>query len=169
MATRNAAEVIRASSMLAGLSDGDLVTLATAARAERIGARQHVFMEGDPADWFCLVVSRRVKIFRESRDGKEVVLELLGPGEPFGGVAVRDAGEPRHEVILRRTQRLDLEAPRAVLAFERGVVGDRARILSERPQPHLAADAVRGADLGNAHFLTPLPLWERGGARSAPG
>jgi CRP-like cAMP-binding protein len=88
MPARNAADVIRTSAMFAGVSDVDLRTLATGAREERIGARQHVFMEGDPAQWFCLVVSGRVKIFRESRDGKEVVLELLGPGEPFGGVAV---------------------------------------------------------------------------------
>jgi CRP-like cAMP-binding protein len=29
-----------------------------------------------------------VKILRHSRTGKDVVLEILGPGEPFGGVAV---------------------------------------------------------------------------------
>jgi CRP-like cAMP-binding protein len=88
MPSRNAADVLRASPMFAGLSDEDLGALAAAARQERVGARQHVFMEGDPARWFCVVVSGRVKIFRASRDGKEVVLELLGPGEPFGGVAV---------------------------------------------------------------------------------
>src|SRR5262249_28353020 len=44
--------------------------------------------EGDPSDWFCLVVEGRVKIVRQSKGGKDVVLELLGPGEPFGGVAV---------------------------------------------------------------------------------
>jgi CRP-like cAMP-binding protein len=45
-------------------------------------------MEGDPARWFCVVKSGRVKILRHSRAGKDVVLELLGPGEIFGGVAV---------------------------------------------------------------------------------
>lgn len=58
------------------------------AREHTYRAREYVFMEGDPADWFCVVVSGRVKILRQSRGGKEVVLELLGPGEPFGGVAV---------------------------------------------------------------------------------
>jgi CRP/FNR family transcriptional regulator len=50
--------------------------------------RDYVFMEGDPAEWFCIVRSGRIKILRQSRAGKEVVLELLGSGEPFGGVAV---------------------------------------------------------------------------------
>ena len=88
MPARNAADLIRASPVFAGLSEGDLATLAATAREERVSARRYVFTEGDDARWFCLVVSGRVKIFRESRDGKEVVLELLGPGEPFGGVAV---------------------------------------------------------------------------------
>jgi len=88
MPARNPSDVIRDSPMFAGVSEGDLGTLAAAAREEHVAARRYVFTEGDPARWFCLVVSGRVKIFRESRDGKEVVLELLGPGEPFGGVAV---------------------------------------------------------------------------------
>ena len=88
MPSRNAADVIRSSPMFSGLPDGELRALAAVAREERIAARQFVFMEGEPSRWFCVVVSGRVKILRESRDGKEVVLELLGAGEPFGGVAV---------------------------------------------------------------------------------
>ena len=45
-------------------------------------------MEGDPARWFYLVKTGHVKILRHSKTGKDVVLELLGPGEVFGGVAV---------------------------------------------------------------------------------
>jgi len=88
MPDRKIADVVRASPIFAGLADAELRTLASVARAEPVGARQLVFAEGDPARWFCLVVSGRVKILRQSRDGKEVVLELLGPGEPFGAVAV---------------------------------------------------------------------------------
>ena len=88
MPTRKAADMIRSSPMFSELSDGELRALAAVAREERIAARQFVFMEGEPSRWFCVVVSGRVKILRESRDGKEVVLELLGAGEPFGGVAV---------------------------------------------------------------------------------
>jgi CRP/FNR family transcriptional regulator len=88
MPARNAADVLRSSPMFAGLPDGELRALATVAREERIAARQFVFIEGEPSRWFCVVVSGRVKILRESRDGKEVVLELLGAGEPFGGLAV---------------------------------------------------------------------------------
>src|SRR5450759_2208497 len=40
--------------------------------------------------------------------------------------------------------------PRAVLGFQRAVVRDRHRVLGERPQLHLAANAVRGTDASDA-------------------
>src|SRR4029078_6729305 len=51
-------------------------------------ARAYIFLESDPSRWFYLVKSGHVKIVRHSKTGKDVVLELLGPGEVFGGVAV---------------------------------------------------------------------------------
>ena len=66
----------------------ELAALAKVARDAPYRARDFIFMEGDSALWFCLVKSGRVRIVRQSRSGKDVVLELLGPGEPFGGVAM---------------------------------------------------------------------------------
>jgi CRP/FNR family transcriptional regulator len=81
-------DFFRSSRVFASLSVRDRHDLAAAAREESYRAREYVFMEGDPALWFCLVRTGRVKIVRETRGGKAVVLDLLGPGEPFGGVAV---------------------------------------------------------------------------------
>jgi CRP/FNR family transcriptional regulator len=58
------------------------------AQEARHRARDYLFMEGDPARWLYLVKAGRVKIVRQSRGGRDVVLEMLGPGEIFGGVAV---------------------------------------------------------------------------------
>jgi len=88
MPGRGATDVLRSNPIFATLPSSELQALAKVAREERVRARQYVFMEGDPATWFCLVVEGRVKIFRQSKAGKDVVLELLGPGEAFGGVAV---------------------------------------------------------------------------------
>jgi CRP-like cAMP-binding protein len=82
---------LKASPVFAALPDTDIAALAAVARQERLRARQYAFSEGDPSLWFCLVVEGRVKSVRQSRAGKDVVLELLGPGEPFGGVAVLEA------------------------------------------------------------------------------
>jgi len=81
-------DFLRASSVFAGLPPRELESLAAAAREEPCRAREYVFHEGDPALWLCLVKSGHVRIVRHSRTGKDVVLELLGPGEIFGGVAV---------------------------------------------------------------------------------
>jgi CRP-like cAMP-binding protein len=79
---------LRGLPVFAGVPDKELRGLAASARAESFRVREYVFVEGDSADWFCVVHSGRIKILRQSRAGKEVVLELLGRGEPFGGVAV---------------------------------------------------------------------------------
>ncbi|MEK7701143.1 MAG: Crp/Fnr family transcriptional regulator [candidate division NC10 bacterium] len=79
---------LRASPVFAALPPKEIQALEPVAREEAYRPREYIFMEGDPALWFCLVRTGRVKILRHSRTGKDVVLELLGPGEPFGGVAV---------------------------------------------------------------------------------
>jgi CRP/FNR family transcriptional regulator len=80
-------DFLRASPVFAGLPSRELESLARAAREEPFRPRDYVFREGDPALWLCLVRSGHVRIVRHSRTGKDVVLELLGPGEVFGGVA----------------------------------------------------------------------------------
>ena len=88
MPPRDAVRLLRGNPAFAGLPARDLEGLAAVAVEERRRARDYVFMEGDPAAWLCLVKSGHVKILRHSRTGKDVVLELLGPGEMFGAVAV---------------------------------------------------------------------------------
>ena len=81
-------DFLRASAIFAGLPVRELESLAAAAREEPCRAREYVFHEGDPALWLCFVRAGHLRIVRHSRAGKDVVLELLGPGEVFGGVAV---------------------------------------------------------------------------------
>ena len=88
MLAKGMADFLKASTVFAGLAPGEIEPLAVLAREDAYRARELIFTEGDPATWFCFVRSGHVKIFRQSRAGKDVVLELLGPGEPFGGVAV---------------------------------------------------------------------------------
>jgi CRP-like cAMP-binding protein len=82
------AEFLKRTPVFAGLPSREVQAIAAVAREERFRARAYVFTEGDPARWFCLVKTGHVKILRHARSGRDVVLELLGPGEMFGGVAV---------------------------------------------------------------------------------
>jgi CRP-like cAMP-binding protein len=81
-------DFLRASAVFTGLPASELQSLAAAARTAPYRARHYVFHEGEPARWLCLVRTGHVRIVHHSRTGKDVVLELLGPGEVFGGVAV---------------------------------------------------------------------------------
>jgi len=66
---------------------------------------QPIFSEGDEGNGFYVVISGRVKIFKLSLDGKEQILHILNPGEPFGEVAVF-AGErfPAHAETLEESR-----------------------------------------------------------------
>jgi CRP-like cAMP-binding protein len=88
MPSKDAADVVRGNRLFAGLPEKDLAALATAARDASYRAREYVFLEGEPPGSFCLVKRGHVKIVRHAKSGQDVVLELLGPGEAFGGVAV---------------------------------------------------------------------------------
>ncbi|MFH2011979.1 MAG: Crp/Fnr family transcriptional regulator [Pseudomonadota bacterium] len=65
---------------------------------------QIIFSEGDTGNGFYVVISGRVKIYKVSPDGKEQILHLFGPGEPFGEVPVF-AGEnfPAHAVSIEES------------------------------------------------------------------
>jgi CRP/FNR family transcriptional regulator, dissimilatory nitrate respiration regulator len=49
---------------------------------------QTIFSDGEDATGFYVLGSGRVKIFKLSFEGKEQILHLIGPGEPFGEVPV---------------------------------------------------------------------------------
>lgn len=66
---------------------------------------QVIFAEGDDGNGLYVVLSGRVKVFKLSHEGKEQILHIIGPGEPFGEVAVF-AGEhfPAHAQAMEETK-----------------------------------------------------------------
>ena len=71
-----------------GLPKGQQQDIAAIAIDKTFQRGQTVFTEGQPADGFYVVLTGRVKIFKLSSEGKEQILHLFGPGEPFGEVPV---------------------------------------------------------------------------------
>jgi CRP-like cAMP-binding protein len=47
-----------------------------------------IFLDGDPCDGFYIIAGGSVKIYKLSFDGKEHILHIYGPGNPFGEVPV---------------------------------------------------------------------------------
>lgn len=70
-----------------GLDEPALVEVAEHARSVRAAGGRTFFREGEPARLFFVLARGRVKFTQISPEGHEVILRVIGPGEPFGGVA----------------------------------------------------------------------------------
>lgn len=88
MSAKDVAAWLHANPVFAGVPPREIESLAMLVTEETHRTREYIFMEGDASRWFYVVKTGHVKIVRHSRTGKDVVLELLGPGEVFGAVAV---------------------------------------------------------------------------------
>ena len=71
-----------------GLPDAQLRQVAGIVVTREISKGAVIFSEGDDGNGFYVLQSGRVKIFKLSPDGKEQILHIFGPGEPFGEVAL---------------------------------------------------------------------------------
>jgi CRP/FNR family transcriptional regulator, cyclic AMP receptor protein len=80
--------------LFSGLPEADLAALAGRLRVRRYGRGEAVFLHGDPGTSLCVVASGRIKLGFTSAEGREVIFEVVGPGEEFGELALLD-GEPR--------------------------------------------------------------------------
>jgi CRP-like cAMP-binding protein len=84
-----------------GLPKDQLQDLASIAVEKTFKRGQTVFSEGDSGIGFFVVSTGRVKIFKLSAEGKEQILHIFGPGEPFGEVPVFEGRRfPAHAVAL---------------------------------------------------------------------
>lgn len=83
--TLSAHEIARlhALPLFAGLSVETLMALLDESAVRAHGKRKTLFLQGDPATHFFVVLSGWVKLFRLRPDGAEVVVEIFGPGEAF--------------------------------------------------------------------------------------
>jgi CRP/FNR family transcriptional regulator, cyclic AMP receptor protein len=80
--------------LLRHLEPAELRQLASYARLARYPAGKVIFQKGDDGDGMMAVVNGRVKICSHSYDGRELILNIVGPGEVFGEIALLD-GEAR--------------------------------------------------------------------------
>ena len=86
-------EALRSSSLFRRIGPDDRHRLAGVAHLRTYGRGDVVFRESDASDAFYTVVSGRVKIFKVLASGKEVILEIFGPGDPLGAIAAYE-GRP---------------------------------------------------------------------------
>lgn len=79
------AEMLAGTRLFRELGPGLLREVAAQLRVKVVPRGDFVFLEGDPARSLNLLVEGRVKVVRETEDGKEVILRQIAPGDIFGG------------------------------------------------------------------------------------
>jgi CRP/FNR family transcriptional regulator len=168
-----ATRLLEQNSVFASLPPNEIAALARIAHEDTVRAREFVFREGDPAHWLCIVKRGRVKIVRHSRAGKDVVLELLGPGEIFGGVAVFERRPyPAAAQAMEESEVLKLPADAIVALADRhpGVIREMALMIGRRLRN--AHDSVRSLSVDPVETRlasTLLRLAERESVKTRDG
>ncbi len=95
--------IIAQNSLLKALAPADRRALAGYAQPARFDADGIIFQHGDPGESMMAVVRGRVKICSHSIDGKELVLNIIKPGEVFGEIALLDGAARTADAVALET------------------------------------------------------------------
>ena len=80
--------IISQTPLFQSLPEDDLMRIRQIAKDKFYNKGQTVFSEGDDGNGFYVVAAGKVKIYKVSLEGKEQILHIYGPGNPFGEVPV---------------------------------------------------------------------------------
>lgn len=132
--------VLRRTELFEGLNETELASIAALLHRRRYRRGMLLFLEGEPVDAVYFVEAGSVKAFTVGEEGKEHILNVLGPGTFFPHVGFLD-GSP---------------APATAQALEDTTVWvmERAafyRLLSGRPELAVRMVAVLGGHIRRLH------------------
>lgn len=100
------AELLRETPVFRELSDEDRHLFARIGQTKLYPKGELIFAEGDRAEHLYTLARGKVKVFKVTPSGKELILAILGPGAPVGAVAVYQ----------------DVPFPASAIAFEDAVL-----------------------------------------------
>jgi CRP-like cAMP-binding protein len=105
--------------IFAGLSAEELARLSSGVRRRRYPKGKVVVWQGDPGTTLYIVEVGRVKVVVTSPKGQEAILNVIGPGDFFGDIALLD-GQPRTAdvIAVEESELLLLERDILVRAIE---------------------------------------------------
>jgi CRP-like cAMP-binding protein len=174
------AEVLRSSAIFRRLSAEDRARVAEVARVVTYARGAVIFAEEEPSTDFFVVISGRVKVYKMTPAGKDVILEIFGAGDPLGAVAVYEgrpfpasamALEPVTCVVITRDAFFKLleRHPSIVRGLLLGLTHRLVELTSRiaeltggRVEPRFARLFLKMAtDVGRAqgdHTFIPMPL-----------
>ncbi len=164
-------EALRSTALYGSLDDADRARLADVSQLHSYAKGEALFSQGDVSDVLYTIVKGRAKVVKLMPSGKEVILEIFGPGDPVGAVVAYEglpypamclALEPTTCLLVRRAAFLSLLERHPTLV-RRFVLGLTRRIVElTRRIPEVAGVRV---ETRLARLL--LKLGEKVGAPAA--
>jgi CRP/FNR family transcriptional regulator, nitrogen oxide reductase regulator len=150
---RTAEELLRTTPIFSRLAPDDRRKIAEVASVREFSRGEMIFEQESASDAFYAITAGRVKIFKMMPNGKDLILEVFGPGDPLGAVAAY-LGRPFPASASALEDTTCVLIPRA----------DFFRLLEEHPS------LVRGLLLGLTTRLVELTnrLAELTGGRIEP-
>jgi CRP-like cAMP-binding protein len=82
------------SPLFQAMTPEELTEVLALATEKRVARGQLILQKGDTSSFLMAVLRGRVRISMASAEGKEITLNVIGPGEVFGEIALLD-GQPR--------------------------------------------------------------------------
>jgi CRP-like cAMP-binding protein len=82
-----AEELLRTTPIFSRLNPADRQTIAAVSTVREFKRGETIFDQDSPSEAFYAITAGRVKIFKLMPNGKDLILEVFGPGDPLGAVA----------------------------------------------------------------------------------
>lgn len=121
-------EFLRDTSLLAGLKEENLVTLANMGRFVKVTKGSFLFYQHDPANSIYILRSGEMAVVLTSLDGREMIINEIKPGDSFGEVSLLTSAGGRTAGAQAREDSEVMEIPgRTFLA-----VLDREPVIARR-------------------------------------
>ncbi len=153
-------ELLRQVSLFAALSDDQIAAMADRFRADHFALDTFIFLEGDEADRLWVIRDGQVKIVKYNAEGQENILEVILPGEMFGGAGILFPQHPATAVAMTETTTLSISRPEYLQLVRQypdialriiTILGERLRAAM-----HMRALSTERVDTRLAHILLKL-------------
>ena len=92
-------QLLKGHFLLGKLGEGEIAELLAHSRVASFRAGFEIFAKGSPGQSMMAVLRGSVKITSPSFDGKELIFNIIGPGDVFGEIALLDGGERTADAI----------------------------------------------------------------------
>jgi len=83
-------ETLKKSEIFSLLKESEIKRISALFEQIEFKNNETIFLEGDPSEKFYIVAEGNVKVLKHTMMGKDIILEIMSPGDVFGGVAVLD-------------------------------------------------------------------------------